>query len=75
MPLYDYQCQHCQITFEVRASFNEKEAGLQPECPQCHCQETHQVLTARLLLHFGGGGATAKMPACRPNVGPGCCER
>jgi putative FmdB family regulatory protein len=72
MPLYDYQCQGCQFVFEVRASFKEKEAGLQPECPQCHSQETHQVLTAGLLLHLGGDSATVKLPGCGPNAGPGC---
>jgi putative FmdB family regulatory protein len=73
MPLYDYQCQNCQSFFEVRASFKEKEAGLQPECPQCHSQETRQVLTAGLLLHGSGNSAAYKMPACGPNSGPGCC--
>ncbi len=58
MPLYDYQCHHCQIIFEVRASFKEKEAGLHPECPQCHSQETHQVLTAGLLLLSSRGRRT-----------------
>jgi putative FmdB family regulatory protein len=28
MPLYDYQCQRCQTVFEVRATFKEKEVGL-----------------------------------------------
>ena len=75
MPLYDYQCHHCQVIFEVRASFKEKEAGLQPQCPQCHSQETHQVLTAGLLLHGVGGGVSAKLPVCGPDAGPGCCRR
>jgi len=33
MPLYDYQCKKCQTIFEVRATFKEKEEGLEPECP------------------------------------------
>ena len=75
MPLYDYQCHDCQVIFEVRASFKEKEAGLQPECPQCHSQETHQVLTAGLLLHSSRGDALITLPTCGPNAGPGCCGR
>ena len=75
MPLYDYRCHPCQTIFEVRASFKEKEAGLQPECPLCHSQETDQILTAGLLLHVGGDSAAAKPPACGPNAGPGCCGR
>jgi putative FmdB family regulatory protein len=73
MPLYDYQCQYCQSFFEVHASFKEKEAGMQPECPQCHSQETPQVLTAGLLLHGNGKRPAGKMPAYGPNSGPGCC--
>ncbi len=73
MPLYDYQCQNCFSIFEVRASFKEKEAGLEPECPQCHSQETRQVLTAGLLMHTSGNSAAGKVPACGPNSGPGCC--
>ena len=41
MPLYDYQCKGCQAVFEVRATFKEKEAGLQPECPAVSQQEGH----------------------------------
>ena len=73
MPLYDYQCQRCHVVFEVRASFKEKEAGLHPECPECHGQEAFQILSAGLLLHVGGDGATAKISTCGPNAGPGCC--
>ncbi len=73
MPLYDYQCQNCLSFFEVRASFKEKEAGLKPECPQCHSPETRQVLTAGLLLNGIGNSAADKVPACGPNSRPGCC--
>ena len=73
MPLYDYQCNYCQTIFEVRASFKEKEAGLQPECPQCNSQDVRQVLTAGLLLQIGGDGAAHNLPVCGPNSGPGCC--
>ena len=75
MPLYDYQCQDCLVIFEMHASFKEKEAGLHPECPQCHSPETRQVLTAGMLLHIGGDVAAAKMSACGPNAGTGCCGR
>lgn len=73
MPLYDYQCNHCETIFEVRASFNEKESGLHPECPECHDKETHQILTAGMLLRVNGDGAVTQMPACGPSAGPGCC--
>ncbi len=73
MPLYDYQCQDCQMVFEVRATFKEKEAGLKPECPRCKSKETHQLLTSGLLLRQTGDGASLALPGCGPNAGPGCC--
>jgi putative FmdB family regulatory protein len=73
MPLYDYQCKQCQTLFEVRATFKEKEAGLEPECPQCHSKKTHQLLTAGLFLRKSDDGTDLAFPSCGPNAGPGCC--
>jgi putative FmdB family regulatory protein len=52
MPVYDYQCEQCETVFEVRAAFKEKEAGLKPECPQCHSKKTRQLLTSGLFLRI-----------------------
>lgn len=41
MPLYDYQCKKCQSAFEVRATFKEKEAGLEPECRNVSMEVRH----------------------------------
>lgn len=73
MPLYDYQCKQCQAIFEVQATFKEKEAGLEPECPECHSKKTHQLLTLGLFLRKSDDGADLTSPACGPNAGPGCC--
>lgn len=72
MPIYNFQCEQCSEIFEVRATFKEKEAGLEPECPKCHSQETHQMITAGLVLR-GTDGASLSLSACGPNAGPGCC--
>ncbi len=72
MPFYDYQCMQCNTVFEVRASFKEKEAGLEPECPQCHGKEVKQVITGGLVVH-GKDGIDFSGPVCGPNAGPGCC--
>jgi putative FmdB family regulatory protein len=72
MPVYVFQCQDCQELFEVRASFKEKEAGLQPLCPQCESLQTLQVITAGLFIR-GSNGASISLPACGPTAGPGCC--
>jgi putative FmdB family regulatory protein len=73
MPLYDYQCKQCQTVFEVRATFKEKEAGLEPECPQCHSKKTHQLLTTGLFLRKSDDGADVAWPGCGSNAGLGCC--
>ncbi|MCL4465512.1 MAG: zinc ribbon domain-containing protein [Chloroflexi bacterium] len=72
MPLYDYRCTVCGEVFEVRASFKEKEVGLQPACPKCHSPQTQQLLTAGLVIRGGDGGSLG-LPACGPDMGPGCC--
>lgn len=72
MPFYEFQCDECQTTYDVRASIKEKEAGLHPECPQCHSTHSHQVMSAGLVIR-GSDGGSLSMSACGPNAGPGCC--
>lgn len=74
MPRYDYQCRKCDRTFEVFATFKEKQAGLQPKCPSCESQETKQLVTVPLFLRVGGDDESALgSGACGPNAGIGCC--
>jgi len=74
MPTYDFQCNHCQKTFEVRASFQEKEQGLKPMCPTCKSMETHQILTAGMFFRKGKYHETTLASSnCGPNAGSGCC--
>jgi putative FmdB family regulatory protein len=74
MPLYDYQCDHCQTTFEVSASFQEKELGLKPVCPNCQNTETRQVLTVGLFVRSGNSnGGSVPSSFCGPSSGAGCC--
>jgi len=75
MPIYDYRCDHCQATFEVRASIKEKELGLKPICTNCQSAETHQILTAGLFMHQGcRDGVSSLSSCCSPNSGAGCCS-
>ena len=72
MPNYEYMCRECGKLFEVQATFAEKSAGLQPECPDCHGMETHQVITTGLLVHASPGRSGGS--CCGPDSGPsGCC--
>ncbi len=72
MPLYDYECSQCHTVFEMHASFKEKEAGLEPECPQCHGKEVKQVITGKLVL-LDKDGVNFSGSASDPDAGPGCC--
>lgn len=69
MPFYDFRCQQCGHPFTVRATFQEKDAGLHPECPVCQAQETKQVLTADI---FFGQAATAAA-GDRPSLTGSAC--
>lgn len=76
MPLYSFECEDCQAVFDLRASFQEKEKGLEPVCPQCNGQHAHQLITVGWLLSGRGAtGATtvARAPACGCGAGGGCC--
>jgi putative FmdB family regulatory protein len=74
MPVYDYQCNNCKFSFEIRATIQEKEAGLHPVCPKCQSPETRQVLSAGIFI-FGGNKNNSSNPSscCGPNSGSGCC--
>jgi putative FmdB family regulatory protein len=74
MPFYTFHCEDCEATFDVRATIQDREAGLRPPCPKCASHEVQQVITAGLLLHSSGSDRrTAPACACGPNAGPGCC--
>jgi len=75
MPTYDYQCRDCGHVFEIFATFKQKEAGLQPECPECHSDKTQQAFRSVMFMRSGEGGSAMPMPlaGCGPAMGPGCC--
>ncbi len=71
MPLYDYQCQKCHTVFEVRATFQEKEQGLKPKCPECQSKKTRQVLTTGLFVSNTSDGCSGCSGSCGPNCSCG----
>lgn len=74
MAAYDYICEKCLTTFEVRASFAEYESGLKVKCPRCGSTKVRRALNS---VTFIGGGAKGRDDAprqgCAPGAGPGCC--
>jgi putative FmdB family regulatory protein len=75
MPFYDFRCKQCGHPFTVRATFEEKDAGLHPECPVCKAQETQQVLTTGIFIGQGTGSSDRSLPFAGPacGCGPGGC--
>jgi putative FmdB family regulatory protein len=69
--MYAFRCRDCDTTFDVRATFAEKEAGLEPECPACGSRDVKQIMTAGLLIQTGTGQPARS--GCAPTAGPGCC--
>lgn len=53
MPWYDYRCDGCDETFEVRRSMSESTEGEPPECPCCGSMETRRLFGT---VYAGTGG-------------------
>lgn len=69
---YEYRCNACGNTYEVRATVAEKSRGLQLRCPACGAVVATQVYTSLNVLTRSGGGGVP--PACcGPGPGGGCC--
>jgi putative FmdB family regulatory protein len=43
MPYYDYSCRDCHSVTSIKASIEEKEAGLVVRCEACGSTETEQA--------------------------------
>lgn len=68
MPLYEYQCQKCEHTFEALV-FN----GEAVECPECQAEKVERLLSVPAKPRESGSlpmSCNPKAPPC----GPGCCR-
>lgn len=75
MPIYNFRCDDCETVFDLRATFQEKERGLTPVCPQCQGQHAHQLISAGWFI--GGRAAPSAAVATAPTCGcggGGCCS-
>ena len=43
MPTYQYECEKCGETFELRRHIDDR---VKPACPKCHAKAVHQVMGA-----------------------------
>jgi len=51
MPIYEYECESCSLTFEVRRSFGENEEA---SCPRCG-GEARRVFSPVPIFFKGSG--------------------
>jgi putative FmdB family regulatory protein len=72
MPLYEYQCRHCQHQFEVLV---REQTVL--TCPSCESQELDKLLSV-FAVGAPATRVTARQPApcgtCGDPRGPGSCS-
>lgn len=57
MPTYDYRCQSCSQTFEVRMSMSEYAEGKKPACPRCGSSDVDRAFTSFGVLTASRGGS------------------
>ena len=78
MPTYEYHCKECGYYFDVKASIEQKEKGLDLTCEQCGSKELQQVFGGFAIL--GGQAINVKSResqnrggGCGGGSGSGCC--
>ncbi len=63
MPLYEYQCDQCQHTFEKMVPFSQADSS--PECPRCHHDITRRrISTIAARLTSSGGSSNSSDSSC-----------
>ena len=56
MPIYEYRCEKCGITFERLRKLREADQPV--ACPRCESDETRRVVSS--FAHAGGCAAPAR---------------
>lgn len=67
MPRYDYKCQYCTFSFEVRMSMSEYSEANKPDCPQCGSNDVERNLTSVAVLtgsRAGSGSTYSSASSC-----------
>jgi len=65
MPIYEYVCLECKNKFEVKATLEEKEKGLNPECPRCGSKKTSRFFGNFMFISGSQGGSCGPGCSCR----------
>lgn len=68
---YEYRCRQCSTQFEVHATLEEKNRGLNPACPDCGSSDVGRVFSAFYFVR-GGAPAVASSSNGTSAAGTGC---
>lgn len=69
MPTYEYHCKECGYYFDVRATIEQKEKGLDIACDQCGSKDLQQVFGGFAIL----GGQTVNVKSGNSGNNDGRC--
>ncbi|MFO7697803.1 MAG: zinc ribbon domain-containing protein [Anaerolineae bacterium] len=64
MPLYEYHCPHCDVTFDRLRPFSQADAPIR--CPECQGEDTRRKISRCASFSRGEDGSTR-------SVGGGGC--
>ena len=72
MPLYEYYCPHCDLTFEKLRPFSQAEAPMR--CPECQGEDTRRMISvcASLVAEEGGSVRSPGGGGCAGCAGGSC---
>ena len=73
MSTYDYVCQVCFATFEVRVSMSDYSSGMKPRCPECGSNNAIRTFSPIDVVTHGRSGGADGFRSSPPNRGGGCC--
>ena len=73
MPTYEYQCEDCGDTFEIKATFQQKAEGVQPACPRCHSTWVCQSFRPLQVISNRSGTDGGPSGGCCPGGQAGSC--
>ena len=71
VPTYDYVCQDCGETFEIRASISEYSKGVKPRCTRCGSERAVRAFGSVTVLTASRGGG-GKRKGCKGSCPPTC---
>jgi len=74
MPLYEYQCQDCEATFDALRGMDEADDPI--TCPKCGSERTHRAISLFAAIGESGvvaGGGDA-CSSCTPSGSCASCH-